>query len=106
MMLGGAIASIAQPIGSCVVPDGIDGLVYVYITKSDQPLLNDLTVQFQADIVAGPLGVFIDTKSDRLAELISSSPIGGNPAFGNNNNNTNINNSTSPSPPGNDTSGG
>jgi len=102
MMLGGAVASIAQPISNCVVPDGIDGLVYVYITKTDQPLLNDLKVQFQADIVAGPLGVFIDTKSNKLAELISSSPIGGNPAFRNGDNNGN---STSPSPPNNDTNG-
>lgn len=100
-MVGGAFASIAQPIDNCVVPNGIDGLVYVYITKSNQPLLNDLAVQFQADIVAGPLGVFIDTKSDRLAELISSSPIGGNPAFSSNNDN---NNNTSPSPPSNDPS--
>jgi hypothetical protein len=95
MMLGGAIDSIAQPIDNCVVPDGIDGLVYVYITKSNQPLLNDLTVQFQADIVAGPLGVFIDTNSDRLAELISSSPIGGNPAFTSNNNDTSPSNDPS-----------
>jgi len=102
MMVGGAVASIAQPMDNCVVPNGIDGLVYVYITKTDQPLLNDLKVQFQADIVAGPLGVFIDTKSNKLAELISSSPIGGNPAFRNGDNN----NSTSPSPPTNNTNGG
>lgn len=81
MMVGGAQASIAQPLNNCIVPDGIDGLVFVYVTKTNQPLLNDLTVQFQADIVAGPLGVFIDTKSDLLAELISSKAIGGNPAF-------------------------
>lgn len=101
-MLGGAVASIAQPVDNCVVPNGIDGLVYVYITKTDQPLLNDLKVQFQADIVAGPLGVFIDTKSNKLAELISSSPIGGNPAFRNSDNNNNST-SPSPSPPNNDT---
>lgn len=81
MMVGGAEASIAQPIDNCVVPDGLDGLAYVYITKSNQPLLNDLIDQFQADVLAGPLGVFIDTKSDLLAELISTKPIGGNPAF-------------------------
>lgn len=98
-MVGGMTASISQPIDNCIVPNGIDGLVYVYVTMTEQPLLNDITVQFQADILAGPLGVFIDTKPDRLAQLISNSPIGGNPAFVSNGGSGGDGNSTAPAPP-------
>ncbi|KAF8303263.1 hypothetical protein DL93DRAFT_454886 [Clavulina sp. PMI_390] len=81
MMVGGAFDSIALPLDNCVVPSGINGLVYVYVTHTQQPLLNDLTVQFGADVIAGPLGVFIDTQDSLIADLITSGPIGGNPQF-------------------------
>ncbi|QRV87813.1 cytochrome b2 (L-lactate ferricytochrome C oxidoreductase) protein [Ceratobasidium sp. AG-Ba] len=82
MMTGGAAAAAVFPIDSCVVPQGIEGPVYIYITNQSQPLLNSQQNQNVAQIVAGPTGAFIDTKSESASALFKSggqvSPAGSN----------------------------
>ncbi|QRV72945.1 cytochrome b2 (L-lactate ferricytochrome C oxidoreductase) protein [Ceratobasidium sp. AG-Ba] len=82
MMTGGAAAAAVFPIDSCVVPQGIEGPVYIYITNQSQPLLNSQQNQNVAQIVAGPTGAFIDTKAESASALFKSggqvSPAGSN----------------------------
>jgi hypothetical protein len=73
MLTGGLPFSISLPIDQCVVPQGINGQVAIWITSDDQPL-NGNAVQRQSNaIVAGPLLTFIDIEVDELSETIRSS---------------------------------
>src|ERR1700753_2625777 len=72
MMIGGAPASISQPLSSCIVPN-ISGPVAIYITNSTQPLANDQQVQFTQEIVMGPTLAFIDTGADAIMQLVRTS---------------------------------
>ncbi|KAF8338946.1 uncharacterized protein EI90DRAFT_3118017 [Cantharellus anzutake] len=80
MMLGGAPMAIALPFDQCIVPNGINGLVYLYITNTSQPLLQDLTHQFSGSIVAGPTGAFIDTQPEALSEALFNNSTAGSGA--------------------------
>jgi hypothetical protein len=83
MMTGGAPFAISLPFDNCVVPAGINGLVYIFITNTDQPLLSDLATQFAASIVAGPAGAFIDTQTNTISQLLFvNSPSGTNTTSG------------------------
>jgi rubrerythrin len=75
MMIGGAPFAISLPYQQCVVPSGINGVVYIYVTNTTQPLQPSLLTQFQGSIVAGPTAAFIDTQPDMVAQLLTS---GGN----------------------------
>lgn len=77
MVVGGAPFAISLPIDQCVVPDGIDGVVYLYITNTTQPIQPNLANQFQQSIVAGPTIAFIDAKENSLSQLLVS---GNNPS--------------------------
>jgi hypothetical protein len=70
MLTGGLPFSISLPIDQCVVPQGINGPVAIWITSDDQPL-NGNAVQRQSNaIVAGPLLTFIDIQQNVLSESI------------------------------------
>ncbi|KAB5595382.1 Cytochrome b2 (L-lactate ferricytochrome C oxidoreductase) [Ceratobasidium theobromae] len=69
MMTGGVANAAAFPIDQCVVPQGIEGPVYIYITNSSQPLLNSQQNQNVGSIVAGPTGAFIDTRTESASQL-------------------------------------
>ncbi|KAG8745878.1 hypothetical protein FRC12_014425 [Ceratobasidium sp. 428] len=72
MMTGGAPFALAFPIDQCVVPQGIEGPVYIYVTNSTQPLLNSQQNQNVGSIVAGPTGAFIDTRTESASQLFKS----------------------------------
>lgn len=73
MMTGGVASAAAFPIDQCVVPQGLEGPVYIYITNTTQPLLNSQQNQNVASIVAGPTGGFIDTRQESASQLFKSS---------------------------------
>lgn len=77
MLVGGAEFAIALPFDNCVVPSGLNGVVYVFVTNTTQPLLSNLNNQFAGSIVAGPLGTFIDTSPETISQMLFSSPGGG-----------------------------
>lgn len=54
MLVGGAPETIALPIEQCLVPQDIDGPVYVFLASSDVPLSADISIQDQATTLAGP----------------------------------------------------
>ncbi|KAH9175126.1 ferritin-like domain-containing protein, partial [Lactarius sanguifluus] len=66
----GAPFSISLPLNQCVVPEGINGPVAVWVTKDDQPLNNNARDRGSNAIVAGPLMTFIDTKPESIGQLI------------------------------------
>ncbi|ELU45705.1 cytochrome b2 (L-lactate ferricytochrome C oxidoreductase) [Rhizoctonia solani AG-1 IA] len=72
MMTGGVASAAVFPIDQCVVPQGLEGPVYIYITNSTQPLLNSQQNQNVASIVAGPTGAFIDTRQESASSLFKS----------------------------------
>lgn len=69
MLANGMEISQSQPIDNCVVPDGINGPVFVYITSSPQPLQANLKNQCTDCQVAGPTLLFVDTQPEFLGQL-------------------------------------
>jgi hypothetical protein len=74
MAIPGAVDAEVFPYDQCVVPEGIDGPVAVYITNTAQPLLIDPVVQDSGCITAGPTLVFIDSEQE---DVLSSVILGG-----------------------------
>jgi hypothetical protein len=72
MMVGGLPASIALPLSQCIVPDGINGPVAVFITSDGQPLVNNVVDRATTQLVAGPAMAFIDTQPQMLSMLARS----------------------------------
>ncbi|EKM59598.1 uncharacterized protein PHACADRAFT_250200 [Phanerochaete carnosa HHB-10118-sp] len=70
MIVGGAPIALTFPYDQCIVPQGIDGPVALYITSDDQPLANDIIEQATIDLIAGPTMAFIDTVPDDLSGLV------------------------------------
>ena len=69
MLVGGAPFSIALPFSQCVVPDGINGPVAIFITSDAQPLNNNIRDQATDKIIAGPTMAFIDTSPEMISSL-------------------------------------
>ena len=69
MLLGGQPASIPLPFDNCVVPDGINGPVAIFITSDGQPLINNVRDRATTQLVAGPTMAFIDTKPQIIGQL-------------------------------------
>ncbi|KAF8907222.1 ferritin-like domain-containing protein [Mucidula mucida] len=69
MMLGGAPFSIALPLSQCIVPDGVDGPVAIWVTSDGQPLINNVRDRATNKQIAGPTIAFIDTKSEMIGQL-------------------------------------
>jgi hypothetical protein len=72
MIIGGEPAAIALPIGQCVVPQ-INGPVAIFVTEGNQPLLNNVVDRNEAQIVAGPTLLFVDTQPQMLGMLARTS---------------------------------
>lgn len=69
MLVGGQAASIPLPFNNCVVPEGINGPVAIFITSDGQPLINNVRDRATSQLVAGPTMAFIDTKPEKLGQL-------------------------------------
>lgn len=70
MMIGGAFASIPLPLSSCVVPDGINGPVAIWVTSDGQPLINNVRDRATTQQIAGPAVAFIDTQPQLIGQLL------------------------------------
>jgi hypothetical protein len=86
MMVGGAAASIALPFKQCVVPDGINGPVAIYITSDGQPLVNNVRDRAKDKLIAGPTMAVIDSQSETLGQLART----GNANSANSTSNSNV----------------
>ncbi|KIL67364.1 hypothetical protein M378DRAFT_74176 [Amanita muscaria Koide BX008] len=69
MMVGGNATAIALPLSQCVVPQGINGPVAIFITSDGTPLANDVVNRASDKLVAGPTMAFIDTQPQLLSQL-------------------------------------
>lgn len=69
MMVGGNATALALPLAQCIVPQGINGPVAIFITSDDTPLPNDVVNRNATTLVAGPTMAFIDTKPQLLSQL-------------------------------------
>ncbi|KAI9001449.1 ferritin-like domain-containing protein [Trametes punicea] len=69
MLVGGVPTSIPFSLSSCVVPEGIEGPVAIFITSDMQPLNNNVRDRANQAVVAGPTMAFIDTQKQLLSQL-------------------------------------
>ncbi|THH33797.1 hypothetical protein EUX98_g463 [Antrodiella citrinella] len=79
MLVGGAPFAIVLPLDQCVVPNGINGPVAIFVTSDPQPLLNNVRDQATNNLVAGPTIAFIDTSPEDIAELARGASPSGSP---------------------------
>jgi len=80
MMLGGQPMSIPLPLSQCIVPQGINGPVGIWITSDGQPLLNNVRDRATTQLVAGPTMAFIDTQPQSLGQLAHGGASTGSPS--------------------------
>lgn len=72
MVVGGAASPVVLPFKQCVVPQGINGPVAIFVTCGSTPLSTDVVNQDPSSIIAGPTMAFIDTQSDALAQSVNT----------------------------------
>ena len=72
MLVGGLPFAITLPLSQCMVPDGINGPVALWVTSDPQPLLNDPVDRATDKLVAGPTVAFIDSKTQILGQMARS----------------------------------
>jgi len=77
MLAGGLPFSITLPLSQCVVPDGINGPVALWVTSDIQPLINNPRDRAIDKLVAGPTIAFLDTKPQILGQMART--LGGTP---------------------------
>ena len=64
--------SLSLPFDACVVPDGLQGPVAIYVTNDPRPLANNPRDGFIGNIVAGPTMAFLDGTPEALSNLAKS----------------------------------
>jgi hypothetical protein len=69
MLVGGQPSSIALPLKDCVIPQGINGPVVIWITSDGQPLLNNVRDRATSQLIAGPTIAFVDAQPQLLGQL-------------------------------------
>ncbi len=69
MLVGGQPSSIALPLKDCVIPQGINGPVAIFITSDGQPLINNVRDRATSQLIAGPTIAFVDTQPQLLGQL-------------------------------------
>lgn len=70
MLVGGGPTALSFPVEECVVPEGLNGPVAIFLTTDPTPLSSNVVVQDASIILAGPTLAFIDTIPDALGSLI------------------------------------
>jgi len=80
MMVGGQPTAIPLPFNQCIVPQGINGPVAIFVTSDGQPLVNNVVDRSTAQLVAGPTMTFIDTQPQLLGMLARTSVASGSNA--------------------------
>jgi len=79
MLVGGQVNTISLPMSQCIVPEGINGAVALFITNDTQPLANNVVLRAAANnIVAGPAMAFIDPNPSPLSQIVRSGVSGTN----------------------------
>jgi len=78
MLVGGLPCTISLPLSQCVVPDGINGPVALWVTSDAQPLINNPRDRATDKLVAGPTIAFVDTKPQLLGQ-VARTPVGAPP---------------------------
>ncbi|RPD74511.1 hypothetical protein L226DRAFT_571394 [Lentinus tigrinus ALCF2SS1-7] len=72
MLVGGMPTSISLPLDQCIVPQGVEGPVGLFITADNQPLNNNVRDRATQAVLAGPTMAFIDTQKQQLSQLALS----------------------------------
>jgi len=70
-MMTGDNSTASFPIADCIVPEGINGPVVIFLTTEPQPLpASTISRQNITSVLAGPTIAFIDSKPDALGALV------------------------------------
>lgn len=70
MMTGGMPFSLNLPLDQCIVPEGINGPVAIWVTSDNNPLINNVIDRDTTKMIAGPVVAFVDTASELLGQLV------------------------------------
>lgn len=70
MLVGGAATTLSLPIEQCIVPQGIAGPVWIWVTRDSQPLAANIAQRNVESILAGPTAIFLDVQADALGALV------------------------------------
>jgi len=70
MLAGGLPFSIALPYNQCVVPQGINGPVALFVTSDSQPLAANVVQQATTQLIAGPAMLYVDSQPDLLSQMV------------------------------------
>jgi len=76
MLVGGQATSLSLPIEQCIVPNNLNGPVWIWITSNSQPLNANIHQRDASTIVAGPTAIFLDAAPDALGALVRTSANG------------------------------
>jgi len=93
MLAAGMPFSLALPIKECVVPQGLNGPVAVWVTKDETPLNGGAIDRLSNAVVAGPLMAYIDIHVDVISTLVRNK--GGDSKEGNKEGNSSSSSSSS-----------
>jgi len=74
MLVGGLPFTISLPLAQCIVPEGINGPVALWVTSDPQPLINNPRDRAVDKLVAGPTIAFLDTKPQILGQMARTLP--------------------------------
>jgi hypothetical protein len=70
-MITGDKDTASFPVDDCIVPEGINGPVVIFLTTEPQPLpASSISRQNLTSILCGPTIAFIDSKPDALGALV------------------------------------
>jgi hypothetical protein len=95
MLAGGLPFSLSLPLSQCVVPEGLNGAVAIWITSDNQPLNGNVIERQSNAIVAGPTMTFVDVNIDEISILIRNKGSSGSNNSGNSSSNSSGNSSNS-----------
>jgi hypothetical protein len=76
MIAGGMPFALNLPLAECVVPQGLNGPVAIWITSDNNPLINNVIDRDTTKQVAGPALAFIDSCPELLGQLVRGSGTG------------------------------
>jgi uncharacterized membrane protein YgcG len=100
MLTASAPFSLSLPLNQCVVPQGLNGAVAIFITSDDQPLNGGVIDRQSNAIVAGPLLTFIDIEEDDISVLVRNKGGSSNSSSSGSGYGSSSSNSTSSNPGG------
>lgn len=70
VLTGGQMFATPMPLEACVVPQGVNGPVAIWVTSDSQPLVGNAINRAASQLLAGPTISYVDSIPDALAQFV------------------------------------